>query len=201
MARRSTMLPPPMSPGGGYPVEQASRTYTTTMSSPVGELVLIAGDGGLRAVLWPGEEELTAGAVHVDRDDMRTGTAPDDHAIGILTRTVEQLSEYFDGRRRHFDLPLDPVGTDFQKAAWMVLRGIPYGRTITYGDQARLLGDPNKARAVGSANGRNPISIIVPCHRVIGADGSLTGYGGGTEIKEWLLRHERGATSPPLPFD
>jgi methylated-DNA-[protein]-cysteine S-methyltransferase len=88
-------------------------------------------------------------------------------------------------------VPLDPIGTDFQQAAWQVLRGIDYATTITYAEQARRLGDPNKARAVGAANGRNPISIIVPCHRVIGTSGALTGFAGGVDTKHWLLEFER----------
>ncbi len=93
---------------------------------------------------------------------------------------------------REFDLPLDPVGTDFQQSAWLQLRRIPYGATISYGEQARRLGDVRKSRAVGAANGRNPISIIVPCHRVVGANGALTGFAAGLEAKAWLLRHEQG---------
>ncbi|MFZ9630225.1 MAG: methylated-DNA--[protein]-cysteine S-methyltransferase, partial [Ilumatobacteraceae bacterium] len=112
-------------------------------------------------------------------------------AHGIAGRAVVQLGEYFDGRRREFDVPLDPHGTDFQLAVWRVLRTIPYGTTMTYGEQARALGDANKARAVGAANGRNPISVIVPCHRVVGGNGSLTGFAGGLDAKSWLLAHER----------
>jgi methylated-DNA-[protein]-cysteine S-methyltransferase len=104
--------------------------------------------------------------------------------------TVRQLREYFAGTRTEFDLPLDPIGTDFQRGAWTVLRSIPYGRTMSYGEQARAMGDANKARAVGAANGRNPISVIVPCHRVVATSGALTGFAGGLSSKEWLLRHE-----------
>jgi methylated-DNA-[protein]-cysteine S-methyltransferase len=111
---------------------------------------------------------------------------------------VRQLQEYFAGNRRDFDLPLDPVGTEFQQQVWHVLRTIPYGETISYGEQARRLGDVNKSRAVGAANGRNPISIIVPCHRVVGSTGKLTGFAGGLDTKAWLLQHERGAAPLPL---
>ncbi len=158
---------------------------STTMSSPVGELVLIASDTGLRAVLWPGERP---DRVRVPRDGHGGGPAAD----RILADAVLQLTEYFAGERRDFDLPLDPVGTEFQHQAWKVLREIPYGTTISYGEQARRLGDPNKSRAVGAANGRNPISIIVPCHRVIGSTGKLTGFAAGVETKAWLLQHEQG---------
>jgi methylated-DNA-[protein]-cysteine S-methyltransferase len=105
--------------------------------------------------------------------------------------TAAQLEEYFAGRRQTFDLPLDPVGTSFQRAAWDALRTIDYGSTVSYGEQAARMGDRRKARAVGAANGRNPISIVVPCHRVVGADGALTGFAGGLETKAWLLDHER----------
>jgi methylated-DNA-[protein]-cysteine S-methyltransferase len=101
-----------------------------------------------------------------------------------------QLNEYFAGRRREFDVPLRLRGTQFQQRVWQVLQEIPYGETLSYGELARRIGNPNASRAVGLANGRNPISILVPCHRVIGADGSLTGYGGGVERKRWLLAHE-----------
>lgn len=112
----------------------------------------------------------------------------DDHPV--LARAVRQLGEYFASGRRVFDVPLDPVGTPFQLRAWAQLRKIPYGTTLTYGEQAAAMGRPRAARAVGAANGRNPISIFVPCHRVIGADGSLTGFGGGLETKRFLLALE-----------
>jgi methylated-DNA-[protein]-cysteine S-methyltransferase len=156
---------------------------TITMHSPVGELRLIAGERGLRAILWGAEDaERVASVDEVDLVEGRTE---------ILDQAVTQLEEYFAGTRREFDIPLDPVGTPFQQSAWMVLRSIPYGRTMSYGEQARRLGDPNKARAVGAANGKNPLSIVVPCHRVIGSSGHLTGFGGGLEAKSWLLDHER----------
>jgi methylated-DNA-[protein]-cysteine S-methyltransferase len=157
----------------------------TTMQSPVGELTLIASPRGVRAVLWPRELKEPAAIATMD------GGNP--AAAAILRDVVAQLQEYFDGERHEFDLPLDPVGTAFQQSAWGELRRIPYGETISYGEQARRLGDPNKSRAVGAANGRNPISIIVPCHRVVGANGSLTGFAAGVEAKAWLLHHEQGA--------
>ena len=109
----------------------------------------------------------------------------------VVAETVRQLDQYFEGERTDFDLPLDPQGSPFQQQAWLALRTIPYGETVSYGEQARRLGDPNKARAVGAANGRNPISIVVPCHRVIGTSGKLVGFGGGLDAKAWLLAHER----------
>jgi methylated-DNA-[protein]-cysteine S-methyltransferase len=166
---------------------------TTTTASPVGELVLGASEQGVRFVLWPADRrrldlgsdartEAPAGADSADAQIARSR---------ILAAAVSQVEEYFAGTRRVFDLPLDPVGTPFQRSAWGVLRTIPYAATMSYGEQARALGDPNKARAVGAANGRNPISIIVPCHRVVGSTGALTGFAGGIESKAWLLDHER----------
>lgn len=109
-----------------------------------------------------------------------------------LDAAERQLTEYFAGERQVFDLVLKPMGTPFQLAAWQVLRTIRYGTTISYAEQARALGKPSAVRAVGGANGRNPLAIVVPCHRVVGADGRLTGYAGGVDRKAWLLDHERG---------
>jgi methylated-DNA-[protein]-cysteine S-methyltransferase len=114
----------------------------------------------------------------------------EDASAGPLPETVRQLGQYFAGRRRDFDLPLRLDGTEFQRRVWNMLKEIPYGATWSYGELAKRIDKPNASRAVGLANGRNPISILVPCHRVIGADGSLTGYGGGLERKQWLLAHE-----------
>ena len=156
--------------------------HTTTMNSPVGELRLIAGDNGLRAILWGAEDAERIASL--DGEPVE-GTTP------VLDEAISQLEEYFAGTRREFDLPLDPAGTEFQQSAWMVLRTIPYGTTISYGQQAERLGDPNKARAVGAANGKNPLSIVVPCHRVVGSNGHLTGFAAGIDVKSWLLDHER----------
>ncbi|MGD9704338.1 MAG: methylated-DNA--[protein]-cysteine S-methyltransferase [Acidimicrobiia bacterium] len=162
----------------------------TTIETPVGDLTLVASDAGLRAVLWQLDGE--AGVPE-------TGDAVDDPGHPVLRATAAQLGEYFAGTRTDFDLPLDPHGTPFQQKAWEALRAIPYGETISYGEQARRLGAPTAMRAVGAANGRNPIPIIVPCHRVIGSNGSLTGFAAGIETKAWLLRHEsREATLPGL---
>src|SRR5690606_2268210 len=145
--------------------------------SPVGKLTLRASEKGIRAVLFDGPSAEPA---------RPAGKKPT-----CLTEAKRQLREYFSGRRTRFDLPLDLQGTDFQLRAWRALRKIPYGRTISYGEQARQLGSPQMARAVGGANGRNPVSIIIPCHRVVGADGTLTGFGGGLEKKRYLLDLER----------
>lgn len=156
--------------------------YSRVMESPVGALLLVASDDGLRALLWPGwAERVPVGQVDGGEHDPN----------GVLDAVTAQLGEYFAGKRTEFDLPLDPVGSPFQQSAWDALRTIPYGETVSYGEQARRLGDIRKARAVGAANGKNPISIIVPCHRVVGSNGSLTGFGGGIANKAWLLDHER----------
>ena len=110
----------------------------------------------------------------------------------VCAEAVRQLAEYFDGNREDFELPLELEGTEFQRQVWTELTSIPFGQTVSYADLARAIGKPTAVRAVGAANGDNPVSIIVPCHRVIGSDGGLTGYGGGLERKEWLLRHEGG---------
>ncbi|GAM00363.1 methylated-DNA--[protein]-cysteine S-methyltransferase [Sphingomonas parapaucimobilis] len=153
-----------------------------TMASPVGELTLVASGHGLRAVLWADER-----VGRVTLPERRNDPAHD-----VLAETVRQLSEYFAGKRRVFDLPLEPVGTDFQRAVWTGLNAIPYGETRSYAALATAIGRPGASRAVGAANGRNPLSIVVPCHRVIGANGTLTGFAGGLAVKQWLLAHERG---------
>jgi methylated-DNA-[protein]-cysteine S-methyltransferase len=159
----------------------ATTLASTTMSSPVGKLTIIASDTGIRAVLWP-----TDNPKRVPLGDVEPR---ENHSV--LASAVTQLGEYFDGHRQDFDLPLDPTGTEFQQSAWTALRSIPFGTTVSYGEQAEQMGDKRKARAVGAANGRNPISIVVPCHRVVGSNGSLTGFAGGIDTKDWLLTHER----------
>ena len=114
-----------------------------------------------------------------------------DHNSEILTECVRQLDEYFNGQRTHFDIPVNQEGTAFQKNVWNALIDIPFGKTVSYGDVAKMINHPKASRAVGAANGRNKVWIIVPCHRVIGANGSLTGYAGGIERKKWLLDHEK----------
>ncbi|MFQ5380598.1 MAG: methylated-DNA--[protein]-cysteine S-methyltransferase [Dehalococcoidia bacterium] len=156
--------------------------YETTMESPVGLLSLVASEAGLRAVLWPEERP---GRVRLE-SPQQLG-----RDYSLLATAAAQLRQYFEGERREFALPLDVVGTAFQKACWRALTEIPYGSTISYGEQAARIGRPKAARAVGAANGRNPLSIVVPCHRVVAGDGALTGFGGGVEKKRWLLEHER----------
>ncbi len=154
------------------------------LNCPVDHLLLVASPAGLRAVLWPNDLD---GSRPKDRVPLDATTEGVNEAI---ERAVHQLGEYFSGRRTEFDLPLDPVGTAFQKEVWFGLARIPFGQTTSYGKQAVDLGRPRAVRAVASANGRNPISIVLPCHRIIGADGSLTGFAAGLEAKAWLLKHE-----------
>jgi methylated-DNA-[protein]-cysteine S-methyltransferase len=149
-----------------------------TLESPVGVLQLVASDHAVHAVLWENERE----------GRVRLGATPQkDRSHPLLQKVKAQLSEYFRGARTEFDLPLQPTGTAFQLKAWTALRRIPYGSTLSYGEQAKRLGDSRYARAVGAANGKNPISILVPCHRVVGSTGHLTGFAGGLAAKRFLL--------------
>ena len=163
------------------------------MPTPIGPLVLVASVRGLRAVLWSRDDAMRVRGAQEDPVAPRSDETPTCSAEAILQQAAAELDEYFEGTRRSFDVPLDPVGTAFQQQAWAALRTIPYGETVTYGEQAERLGDRRKARAVGAANGRNPISIIVPCHRVVGSNGALVGFAGGLDVKAWLLDHERFA--------
>jgi methylated-DNA-[protein]-cysteine S-methyltransferase len=152
----------------------------THLQSPIGRLMLLS-DGASLIGLYMQTER------YPPRRDF--GWIEDPGCVPFAD-AGGQLAEYFAGRRRAFDLPLAAQGTEFQRRVWSELTKIDFGQTLSYGELARRIGNPGASRAVGLANGRNPISIIVPCHRVIGADGTLTGYGGGLERKQWLLRHE-----------
>lgn len=136
------------------------------------------------------EEGLVALQFHSDERPARVAPDWQRGATALTDRAARQMEEYFDGRRREFELPLNPRGTDFQRSVWKVLQQIPYGYTRSYSKQAESLGNPKAIRAVAAANGANPIAVIVPCHRVIGADGSLTGYAGGLDMKARLLTLE-----------
>lgn len=160
----------------------SSKLFYDAIDSPVGTLKIICSDEAVLAILWDAER---AERVRLPGVPKHAPTHP------LVSLTARQLEEYFAGRRQSFDLPLDPVGTPFQKAVWRELSRIPYGKTLSYGEQARRLGDSNKARAVGAANGRNPISILVPCHRVVGKTGDLTGFAGGLDRKRYLLDFEK----------
>lgn len=159
-----------------------TRTYSRiTMPSPIGALTIVASSDAIVAIRWDNDGDVRLSS---SITDVRPGEHP------LLDDTVRQLTEYFAGDRTEFDLPLAPAGTAFQRMAWTALRAIPFGETISYGEQARRLGDKNKSRAVGAANGKNPIPIVVPCHRVVGSNGHLTGFAGGLGVKAWLLEHE-----------
>lgn len=162
-------------PGNGTPLFDL-------VSSPLGELLLL-GDGQALTGLYMNPHERFA--QQIESEWSRDPAA--------LREAAEQLGAYFAGELRQFTFPLAPKGTAFQRTVWRALTAIPYGRTATYGEIARNIGQPNASRAVGMANNRNPISIVVPCHRVIGANGAMVGYGGGISRKESLLRLERGA--------
>lgn len=165
-----------------------STTAHTLVDSPLGTLALVTDGQALTGVFMEDHRH-----THPNRwgPELAVDLAP-----AVIREAAEQLSDYFDGARQNFDLLLAPAGTEFQRQVWSALRGIPYGATATYGEIATALQRPGASRAVGLANGRNPISIIVPCHRVVGADGSMTGYGGGIERKQRLLALERGAQLP-----
>jgi methylated-DNA-[protein]-cysteine S-methyltransferase len=151
---------------------------STVVDSPIGPLGLVASDEGLAGVSF------------------HARAFPKDGASPVLDEAAAQLEAYFAGELTSFELPLDLHGSDFQRRCWLALATIPYGRTVSYGEQARRLGyGPEKARAVGAANAQNPLPLVLPCHRVIGADGSLTGFGGGLPMKRFLLEHE-GALLP-----
>ena len=155
---------------------------SSTYDSPVGTLTLVAGATGLRAVVWPGRDGRRVG---LEGSAVEPGRSP------VLARAAAELAEYFAGDRTSFGVPLELEGTDFQLAAWRALADIPYGETRSYAEQAARIGRPSAVRAVGAANARNPVSIVLPCHRVVGSDGDLRGFGGGLAVKAWLLRHER----------
>jgi len=170
----------PLCPHPAFENRTGSTIFTTHLDSPVGLLHLAASDSALLAVVWRRHST----------PQLAFDTAIDQPDHPVLRATAEQLDQYFSGGRRAFDLPLEFRGTEFQRRVWSALLDIPWGETRSYLDVARTLGNPAAVRAVGAANGRNPISIIAPCHRVIGASGDLTGFGGGMEAKAWLLAHE-----------
>jgi len=158
------------------PIPESAEFYAT-LPSPIGLLSVLASNRGLAEVRFANHRQ----ALPV------TGECKNE----FIEAGLEQLKEYFASKRQVFDLTLDEGGTDFQRSVWAALRAIPFGETASYGDIAKAINNPNAARAVGMANNRNPLPIITPCHRVIGSDGSLTGFGGGLDIKRWLLEHER----------
>ena len=156
------------------------------LDTPIGPLLLVADEQGLRHVDFPCQDQ--AARIQADWRQSRRH----------LGAVIEQLEAYFAGELHAFDLALAARGTDFRKGVWNELERIPYGETISYGELARRVGDPSACRAVGAANGANPLPIIVPCHRVIGSNGKLTGFGGGLPTKQWLLAHERRHAPRPV---
>jgi len=179
MSKRRVAPRDPPATLGGMPATEHIQFYED-IASPVGRLRLISIGEELTAVWFEHGRDARKGDAA-----LRAGTSP------VIERAKRQLAEYFRGERQDFDLPLAPSGTDFQQRVWKKLRLIEYGTTTTYGALAHVLGSPNASRAVGLANGSNPIPIIIPCHRVIGANGALTGFGGGLPIKRALLDLER----------
>ncbi|HWB05776.1 MAG TPA: methylated-DNA--[protein]-cysteine S-methyltransferase [Verrucomicrobiales bacterium] len=156
------------------------KCYYKMMPSPVGELKLIASENGLAAILWEND----------DPHRVRLNSMEQNKSNPVLLETERQLNAYFAGKLKRFSLPLDFAGTEFQKKVWNALVTIPFGETRTYAQIAAQIGHPAAVRAVGAANGRNPISIVAPCHRVIGSNGKLTGFAGGLEVKAFLLELE-----------
>ena len=151
------------------------KTAITYFKSPIGLLKIVGEEEVIKRISFvEGEVRSTEGKLSM-----------------AMFRCIRQLEEYFESKREIFDLPLAPDGTDFQKQVWQALHNVPFGVTSTYAKQAQQLGDIKKIRAVGAANGKNPIAIVIPCHRIIGTNGNLTGYAGGLDKKEWLLKHER----------
>jgi len=178
------------------------RLFFTHISTPVGDMMAVARNDALVLLDFCDRRDLdTAVASVCHRFDCDPPNENGDHPICNQTRN--ELVEYFAGQRTAFALPLDLPGVagSFERGAWDYLRSIPFGETRTYGQQAREIGSPNAARAVGRVNGRNSLCIVLPCHRVIGATGHLTGYGGGVSRKKWLLEHERDQLDPGTLFD
>jgi len=150
--------------------------------APFGVVTVVGSELGIRFVMFANDAHpKPLERLHISNTEIHDS----------VNDAITQLEEYFDGSRLNFELPLDLQGTEFQIAAWRALAEIPYGRTASYGQQAASIGRPKAVRAIGGANGRNPVAIVLPCHRIVGADGSLTGFGGGIEVKKWLLDHEQ----------
>lgn len=167
----------------GRKADSGKDCFYKTMESPVGRLTLVASDHGLAAILWE----------HDNPRRVPLNIVAEDRRHPILVETERQLEEYFAGQRTSFALELDFAGTEFQRTVWAALLAIPFGETRSYGQIAKQIGKPTAVRAVGAANGRNPISIVAPCHRVIGATGKLTGFAGGLDAKAQLLALENGS--------
>ncbi|MEY3806738.1 MAG: methylated-DNA--protein-cysteine methyltransferase [Actinomycetota bacterium] len=163
-------------------VSESSLMKKACVHSPIGQLTVVASEVGIRRIFF---------ATLTDDQKNFLSDVEHDSRHHILEKALTQLTEYFDGVRLSFDVALDLVGTDFQRQAWLSLAAVDYGCTATYAQQAASLGRPKAVRAVGSANKMNPVPIVLPCHRIIGSNGSLTGFAGGLDTKKWLLDHER----------
>lgn len=183
------------SSGVRYRIDPMETLYSTTLTSPIGPLFLAASERGLVALEFdarsPGQQSIRPNPRNLREEKTRVALKASESR---LRPYLLELDEYFAGQRREFRFPLDLRGTDFQLACWRALLAIPYGETRTYADIARAIGKPNAFRAVGMANNRNPIAIVVPCHRVIASDGTLCGYGGGLDLKRRLLELEGALT-------
>ncbi len=155
-------------------------TNSITVQTGIGPITLMANEQGLTQIILPGAAQSS---------QTKGEKIKGEHSV--LQTAAQQIKEYTEGKRFTFDLPLSPDGTEFQKRVWRIIKNIPYGQTLSYGEIARKLGDHNKARAVGGAANANPLSLVVPCHRVVGSDGSLTGYAGGLDLKQKLLQFEK----------
>jgi len=170
----------------------ASVLYLGETQSPLGRIAILCSDAGLVALSLPGEDAVSF-RTRAKRLTNRGCLADDAHRL--VRQVADELDAYFSGSLIHFTVPLAPRGTSFQHEVWEAVRCVPYGETRTYGGIAQSLGRPRSARAVGHANGSNPIPIIIPCHRLVGSTGSLTGYAGGQEMKRYLIAHERRSIS------
>jgi methylated-DNA-[protein]-cysteine S-methyltransferase len=164
----------------------------SVVASPIGPLTLVAAGGALAGVYMDAQRHLP------DTVAQAAPASQDGPDAAPLAAAARQLAEYFAGQRTEFDLPLEMAGTDFQRRVWAALREIPYGETVSYGELARGIGKASASRAVGLANGKNPFAVVVPCHRVVGSDGSLTGYGGGLDRKRFLLALEQRVSGKTL---
>lgn len=163
------------------------------LETPIGKLLAASQDDAIHVIRFAsGPKGLSGAASGEPRPDWKRASS---QSGAVLSELKRQLDAYFDGALRDFDLPLAPQGTEFQRSVWRALREIPYGRTISYGTLAQRVGRPRAARAVGAANGRNPLPIVIPCHRVIGSSGRLTGFGGGLDTKQRLLELERSSSA------
>lgn len=162
--------------------------YYTTANSPRGDVIIMAAEEG---IVWTSTPRTPIQNAQIWAKKHLKAEIKENNELPILKKTKQQLEDYFDGKKVEFTVPFIMTGTDFQKAVWTAMLNIPYGKTKSYGEVARLIGRPAAVRALGAACGSNPIAILIPCHRIVGSNGKLTGYGGGLPTKEWLLKLEQ----------